>query len=49
MKFVILRGPLDTMKNDDLGEWVSVGIYGTVGAPIKGFEHEAIGLEINNI
>ncbi|GAI18393.1 unnamed protein product, partial [marine sediment metagenome] len=30
-------------------EWVSVGIYGMVGAPIKGFEHEAIGLDINTI
>ena len=48
VKFVILKGPLDTTKND-LGEWVSVGIYGTIGAPIKGFEHEAIGLEINTI
>jgi len=48
VKFVILRGPLDTTRSD-LGEWVSVGIYGMVGAPIKGFEHEAIGLEINNI
>lgn len=48
VKFVVLRGPLDT-KRSDLGEWISVGIYGMVGAPIKGFEHEAIGLEINNI
>ncbi|MBU4361232.1 transcriptional regulator [bacterium] len=47
VKFVVLRGPLDTTR--DLGEWISVGIYGTVGAPIKGFEHEAIGLEINHI
>ncbi|MFH1656253.1 MAG: HutP family protein [Candidatus Nealsonbacteria bacterium] len=48
VKFVVLRGPLDTTQRD-LGEWISVGIYGTVGAPIKGFEHEAIGLEINHI
>jgi len=48
VKFVVLRGPLDTTRSG-LGEWVSVGIYGTVGAPIKGFEHEAIGLEINHI
>ena len=53
VKFVILRGPMDTdnAKKDkkDLGEWLSVGIYGMIGAPIKGFEHEAIGLEINDI
>ena len=48
VKFVVLRGPLDSASTDS-GEWVSVGIYGMVGAPIKGFEHEAIGLEINNI
>jgi len=48
VKFVVLRGPIDTTRSD-LGEWVSVGIYGMIGAPIKGFEHEAIGLEINNI
>jgi len=48
VKFVVLRGPLDTTRSG-LGEWVSVGIYGMVGAPIKGFEHEAIGLEINTI
>ncbi len=48
VKFVVLRGPMDTTKKD-LGEWISVGIYGMIGAPIKGFEHEAIGLEINDI
>jgi len=48
VKFVVLRGPLDTTRSG-LGEWVSVGIYGMVGAPIKGFEHEAIGLDINTI
>ena len=49
VKFVILRGSLNSKQKDELGEWISVGIYGMIGAPIKGFEHEAIGLEINNI
>jgi len=48
VKFVVLKGPIDTTRND-LGEWISVGIYGMVRAPIKGFEHEAIGLDINTI
>jgi len=39
---------MDTTRSN-LGEWISVGIYGMVGAPIKGFEHEVIGLDINNI
>lgn len=49
VKFVIMRGPLDTKQKEDRGEWISVGIYGMIGAPIKGFEHEAIGMEINSI
>lgn len=50
VKFVILRGPMDSDNvKKDSGEWISVGIYGMIGAPIKGFEHEAIGLEINDI
>ncbi len=48
VKFVVLRGPIDITRRN-LGEWVAVGIYGMVGAPVKGFEHEAIGLEINSI
>jgi len=47
IRFVILRGSLEVGRND-LGEWISVGIYGTIGAPIRGFEHEAIGLGINH-
>jgi len=47
VRFVILRGPLEVGRND-LGDWISVGIYGTIGAPIRGFEHEAIGLGINH-
>jgi len=39
---------MDTTRSD-LGEWISVCIHGMVGAPIKGFEHEAIGLDINTI
>ena len=31
------------------GEWVAVALYGTIGAPVKGSEHEAIGLGINHI
>lgn len=43
--FVVIRGKI----NDNDGEWVAVCMYGTVGPPIKGFEHEAIGLGINHI
>ncbi|OON42936.1 anti-terminator HutP, partial [Bacillus anthracis] len=38
--------PYDGKKE---GEWVAVALYGTIGAPVKGSEHEAIGLGINHI
>lgn len=44
LSFCVIRKDLP-----DHGEWVYVGMYGTIGAPIKGFEHEAIGLGINHI
>ncbi|GAB3068408.1 hut operon transcriptional regulator HutP [Salinicoccus sesuvii] len=31
------------------GEWIAVCFYGTIGAPIKGKEHETLGLGINHI
>ena len=31
------------------GDWLAVCLYGSIGAPRKGFEHEAIGLGINSI
>lgn len=47
LRFSIVRGkPYD---NDAEGEWIAVAIYGTIGAPVKGLEHEAIGLGINHI
>lgn len=47
LRFAIVRGnPYDS---DDEGEWLAVCFYGTIGAPIKGKEHEALGLGINHI
>jgi hut operon positive regulator len=31
------------------GEWIAVAFYGTIGAPVKGAEHETVGLGINHI
>lgn len=31
------------------GQWVAVALYGMMGAPIKGHEHEVVGLGINHI
>lgn len=46
--FSIVRGPRIARDYSD-GEWLAVALYGTIGAPIKGFEHEAMGLGINHI
>ncbi len=47
LKFAIVRGkPYDAQAE---GEWISICFYGTIGAPIKGKEHEALGLGINHI
>lgn len=45
LSFVVIRGQV----NENDGEWITVCMYGTIGAPIKGFEHETIGLGINHI
>lgn len=31
------------------GEWIAVALYGYMGAPMKGYEHEVLGLGINPI
>ncbi|WP_068675468.1 hut operon transcriptional regulator HutP [Oceanobacillus sp. Castelsardo] len=47
LRFAVVRGKPYT--NPQEGEWIAVAFYGTIGAPIKGLEHEAIGLGINHI
>jgi hut operon positive regulator len=46
--FSIVRGPRLPGDTAD-GEWIAVVLYGNMGAPIKGFEHEVIGLGINPV
>jgi hut operon positive regulator len=46
LSFAVVRGPLIRPEE---GEWLAVALYGTIGAPIKGLEHEALGLGINHI
>ncbi|HEX6989710.1 MAG TPA: HutP family protein [Bacillota bacterium] len=31
------------------GEWLAVALYGTIGAPVKGWEHEVCGLGVNHL
>lgn len=47
LRFAVVRG---TPYSDEReGEWIAVAFYGTIGAPVKGLEHETIGLGINHI
>lgn len=46
--FSIVRGPRMAKDHSD-GDWLAVALYGTIGAPIKGFEHEAMGLGISHV
>ena len=48
LTYTIVRGNL--IEGDkSSGEWVSVVLYGHIGSPRKGFEHEAIGMGIQPI
>ncbi len=46
--FTVAKGPRSIEQRGD-GEWLAVVLYGTIGAPIKGYEHETIGLGINHL
>ncbi|PYZ91995.1 transcriptional regulator [Salipaludibacillus keqinensis] len=47
LRFAVVRGK--PYNNSEEGEWIAVSLYGTIGAPIKGAEHETIGMGINHI
>lgn len=47
LSFSVVRG--NPYEDSREGEWLAVCFYGTIGAPIKGKEHEALGLGINHI
>jgi len=46
--FTVVRGPRSIDHLED-GDWIAVVLYGTIGAPVKGNEHETIGLGINHL
>nr|WP_219839229.1 hut operon transcriptional regulator HutP [Paenibacillus sp. R14(2021)] len=48
LTFTIVRGEMTGAIAHE-GEWIAVCVYGTIGAPKKGFEHEAIGFGFNHI
>lgn len=48
LMFTVVKGPRTFEQSED-GEWIAVVLYGTIGAPVKGYEHETIGLGINHL
>ncbi|WP_371363573.1 Hut operon positive regulatory protein [Sporomusa rhizae] len=46
--FCIVRGSKIPGGDGD-GEWIAVALYGNMGAPIKGYEHEVLGMGMNPI
>ena len=46
--FAIVRGPRLAQDTGD-GQWISVALYGNMGAPVKGYEHEVLGLGMNPV
>lgn len=47
LRFSIIRG--NPYESSEEGEWIAVALYGTIGAPVKGSEHEVVGLGINHV
>lgn len=48
LRFSVVRGPR-SVSVPSHGEWVAVGLYGTIGAPLKGNEHEVVGLGMSHL
>jgi hut operon positive regulator len=43
LRFTVVRGP---RLPGDPTTWIAVALYGTIGQPVKGNEHEVVGLGI---
>lgn len=48
LTFSIVRGPRILGDSSD-GEWLAVALYGSMGAPVRGNEHEVMGMGMNPI
>lgn len=48
LEFAVVRGEL-VVDEVSGGDWIAVVLYGFIGSPRRGFEHEAIGLGIQSI
>lgn len=48
LRFAVVRGPQRT-GNVAEGEWLAVALYGMIGGPVRGNEHECVGLGISHL
>lgn len=48
LRFSVVRGP-QIPGETARGEWLAVAVYGQIGGPIKGNEHECVGLGVFHI
>ncbi|MBN2284969.1 MAG: hut operon transcriptional regulator HutP [Tissierellales bacterium] len=46
--FSIVRGHLIS-EDKSTGEWLAITLYGQIGSPRQGFEHEAVGMGIQPV
>ncbi len=46
--FTVVRGNL-FVNDKENGQWIAVVLYGLIGSPRRGFEHEAIGMGVQSI
>lgn len=46
LRFALVRGP---RLPGDQTTWIAVALYGTIGQPVKGMEHEVVGLGIFHV
>ena len=51
LTYSIVRGNLqyDEKSTTSTKPWIAICLYGKIGSPRKGFEHDAIGLGVNSI
>lgn len=47
LRFSVISG--EPYNQSAEGKWIAVALYGTIGAPVPGHEHETIGLGINHM
>jgi hut operon positive regulator len=48
LRFSVVRGP-QRPGNTEKGEWLAVALYGLIGGPVRGNEHECVGLGISHL